>query len=428
MPQRVPDAVRRHHDAVLDLTLETLALVRAMWAMVAPTAIKATWKDQLQSNGLRLVRIQAEAATLGADYVSETLTEAGGYVAPEAFVNPAGFAGKAPDGRSLPGLLAVPANNAVGMLATGAAPAVALARGGRDLDRIVSTLVPDISRAAAQVDIATRPGVGYVRMVSPGSCPRCSILAGRVYRWNQGFLRHPNCQCVHVPTGIKSTRGALAEGYIDDPYDHFNGLTEAEQDRLFGPAYAKAIREGADIYQVVNSKRGRDRLGLFTNEGVTRYGRAGQRLKRGQKRLTPEGIYRQAEKFKLTREETLGLLREHSYLLPEGQQAARTMRGRGFRAEEYETEAQRRLRIAQRNWREAEQGINPYSTYAPLRRQGSQRPWVLDEPLTDADRLRAEAEYKAALMTGGERYTAAGDSLDKAYAMYLNDLRELNAR
>lgn len=425
---RAPEAVRAHHDAVLDLTLESLALFRSLWTQVAPTAVKATWKDLLKRNGLRIIEMQAAAAELGAGYVAESLTETDSYVAPEAFVNPAGFAGTAPDGRSLPGLLAVPANNTVGMLAAGASPAAALARGGRDLDRIVTTIVPDIARAATQVDIATRPGIGYVRMVSPGACPRCSILAGRVYRWNQGFLRHPKCQCVHIPTGLKSTKGAKAEGWIEDPYEHFNALTEAEQDKLFGPAYARAIREGADIYQVVNSKRGRDRLGLFTNEGATRYGRAGQRLKKGQKRLTPEGIYHQAEKFGLSREQTIELLREHSYLLPEGQESARTMRGRNMRTDEYETEAQRRLRIARRNWREAEQGINPYSTYAPLRRQGSKRPWVLDEPLTDAERLRAEAEYKAALITGGERYLASGESLDAAYRMYLRDLTELSAR
>ena len=38
--------------------------------------------------------------------------------------------------------------------------------------------------------------------------------------------------------------------------DRFNGMSEEEQDKVFGHADAQAIRDGADIYQVVNAHRG----------------------------------------------------------------------------------------------------------------------------------------------------------------------------
>lgn len=39
----------------------------------------------------------------------------------------------------------------------------------------------------------------------------------------------------------------------------FKSLSREEQDKRFGANYAQAIRDGADIYQVVNSKRGMQR-------------------------------------------------------------------------------------------------------------------------------------------------------------------------
>src|SRR5690348_18342012 len=36
-------------------------------------------------------------------------------------------------------------------------------------------------------------------LLNPPSCQRCAILAGRWYRWSQGFLRHPRCDCVNLP-------------------------------------------------------------------------------------------------------------------------------------------------------------------------------------------------------------------------------------
>jgi hypothetical protein len=175
-------------------------------------------------------------------------------VAPDSFVNPAAFGGWSSDGRSLAGSLygAVPYTK--NLIAGGTAPAVAKAKGGIFLELKVKTEIADAGRGAAGVDVATRAAVGYVRMLNPPSCSRCSVLAGRFYRWNAGFNRHPGCDCIHVPS--KGADAAKSEGLIHDPYEYFGSLSAAEQDRIYTKAGAQAIRDGADISQVVNSRRG----------------------------------------------------------------------------------------------------------------------------------------------------------------------------
>src|SRR5699024_7380691 len=112
---------------------------------------------------------------------------------------------------------------------------------------------------AAGVDTYVRRGVGYVRMVNPGACDRCIILAGKYYANNEGFLRHPNCYCFHVQTNPKA---AEAEGLITDPYDYFSSMSEEEQNKRFTKAGAQAIRDGADINQVVNAREGMSYAGV----------------------------------------------------------------------------------------------------------------------------------------------------------------------
>src|SRR5690606_26165994 len=107
---------------------------------------------------------------------------------------------------------------------------------------LAKTTVADAGRGAAGVDIASRRGVGFVRHLNPPSCSRCSILAGRFYRWNAGFLRHPGCDCIHVAATDKAMRGGHLEGLIHDPYEYFNGLSESEQNRLYTESGAQAIR------------------------------------------------------------------------------------------------------------------------------------------------------------------------------------------
>lgn len=112
-------------------------------------------------------------------------------------------------------------------------------------DRLVESLVQDAGRAAEQVATTITPKVGFVRFLSPPSCSRCAVLAGRVYRYSEGFLRHPGCDCIMVPTSLANP------AFVHDPVDlmregQVTGLSKADQ---------KAINDGADFGQVVNVRR-----------------------------------------------------------------------------------------------------------------------------------------------------------------------------
>lgn len=158
-----------------------------------------------------------------------------------------------------------------------------------EFDRLVESLVQDAGRAAESVSVAVRPDVRFVRYLNLPSCSRCAVLAGRVYRYSQGFLRHPNCDCVMLPTTV------AAPDLVQDPAElAAQGLVTG-----FSKADLRAIADGADPSQVVNVRR--------AQAGLRQAGRAIAR--RG--RLTPEGIYATTT----TREEAVQALRDAGYVL-----------------------------------------------------------------------------------------------------------------
>jgi len=279
--------------------------------------------------------------------------------------------------------------------------AQALEAGERQLTMMVLTEIADAGRGAAGVQIAARPRTGYVRMLNMPSCSRCVILAGRFYRWNQGFLRHPRCDCKHVPTMAADQAEAFANGLLDDPYEAFNRMSEAEQNRVFAKAGAQAIRDGADIFQVVNARRHMAYRGAFTNEGVTRFGWAGQLLRRGQRRPTPETIYR----LNPNREQAVEALRTYGYITGRGQLSSGVIRGyresRSTNMMSVLTAAERRVFIATRDWRDVQRGFNPWTPRAQ-ERHGGARVGGADYPLTPKIAAEVEARYYAAIATDGE--------------------------
>lgn len=297
-----------------ELEILALGIGRRFWRRINPADLSGSWVRSIAGLQPSLEAVQFQAAALGSGYGASSLAAQGTYSAPTSFVNPAGFVGSAPDGRSLSGLLYSPVTQVKAALAAGTAPAQALQVGRAALDRNVQTVVADTGRAAASVDIAARPRVGYVRMLQLPSCPRCVILAGKFFRWNAGFRRHPRCDCRHIP----STEN-IAGDITTDPYEYFRSLDAEAQEKAFGKPAANAIRDGADIFQVVNANRGTKPGGLITTEGTSRRGNFG----RGRPpRLTPEGIYSQG----LPREETLRLLERNGYILPGGQNPTGVLR------------------------------------------------------------------------------------------------------
>lgn len=203
------------------------------------------------------------------------------------------------------------------------------------LDLFVQSEIVAAGADAVATEILLEPAwTNYVRVLDLPSCDRCVILAGRIYRDLDGFARHPKCDCQHWP--VDSWAEAEAAGLVTDPMVAFergqiggyrtqeDGSTRFESS--LSAADAQAVRDGADLQEIVNAKRGGGRrpLGMTnavtaeifgrtvkaTLEGTTR--RAAWRRKHPDLpiRLRPESIYEHAK----DRDDAIRLLRLYGYI------------------------------------------------------------------------------------------------------------------
>ncbi|MEU3255853.1 hypothetical protein [Streptomyces sp. NPDC006997] len=322
--------------------------VRQVWRQIDREDISRSWQDVAPHLVAAVTEAQLAAAALADPYVDAVVAAEGADPAAAGRVRPRALSGIASDGRPLLSLLYQPVIDWKVRIAAGQAPTDAFHGSLASALRITRTQVADAGRGAAQVAMAGRRTIqGYVRVVQPPACGRCVILAGKEFGWNKGFQRHPRCDCIHLPTTLiarhqgrvgadrftPTTRpGGGASGFIT-PRAYFNSLSRAEQDRVFGAAGARAIREGGDMEQIVNARRGMRTMTVSgrrvrtTSEGTTRRGYfyrlerrraidrglvpssgAGFRLRTA--RLMPEEIFRLAA----SRDEALSMLRRFGYL------------------------------------------------------------------------------------------------------------------
>jgi GNAT superfamily N-acetyltransferase len=292
-----------HYRRQAVLARRAAAAVERLWREVDRRNIAASWRELLAQALVVVSSSQGIAAASSGIYVGDVLDELGLADIAAGHIQSQAFAGIASDGRPLDGLLYRPAVKALRQIGAGASVNRAMAAGLLDLDMIVRTQIGDAGRVADGVAITARPEVGgYVRMVVGKTCARCLILAGKRYRWNQGFQRHPRCDCRHIPVAED-----VPDDIRTDPSAAFRAMSREEQDRAFGKAGAEAIREGADMARVVNARRGMYVAGdrTFTTEAATRRG-IGRST-----RLMPEQIYREAGN---DRSEAIRLLRLHGYI------------------------------------------------------------------------------------------------------------------
>ncbi len=237
-----------------------------IWGTLDPTRLTASWvQDQIGDQLFISVARSQELAALAADVATDLiLLEQGIEVRSDGSIVPAALSGVSSDGRPLDSLLLQPLIQATALAAAGASPEQTMAGGANALARMVGTQVQDSGRNASGLGIAARPKTGWVRLVESGACSRCAILAGRWYRWSNGFDRHPLCKCRNIPAA-EDTDELTSQ---TDPMTRFNSLSEADQNRQFTKAGAQAIRDGADINRVVNSRRGA--MGLNQPGALTR--------------------------------------------------------------------------------------------------------------------------------------------------------------
>lgn len=302
-------------------------------------AARRQWKRNPRTVAATVAAFQILAARDAAAAVPLMLEEQDISAEPVAEVDPLSVAGVASDGRPLDTLLDQ-------------------AETDYQLGLMVATQIQDAARVASSLAIASRPGVtGWVRMMNPPSCSRCAVLAGKWFKWNQGFERHPKCDCRHIPaqeadysdvrlSGDKwfhtlPTADELGAKYPNLTVKMRNEAGIYSQEDIFTKAGAQAIRDGADLNQVVNARRGMQRAQLFgrdaftTLEGTTKRGlygtseaakaagyagrNVGQRgavknymeRRTRRARLMPETIYQIAD----DRADAIRLLKSYGYLI-----------------------------------------------------------------------------------------------------------------
>lgn len=298
------EAVANQHAAQQKrIALKAAKKLAKLWAQTDPGNIVQSWTKLIPEAMAVLAQGQTEAAAGAALYVEEALLAQGLNPLAEGELAPTMLAGVASDGRDLRTLIYQPVVDSLVAVKRGTILRRAMAIGLNTLDMIGRTQISDAGRAAESVNTVVRPKVqGYVRMLSKPSCSRCIILAGKFYRWNTGFSRHPRCDCRHIPAS-ENTAGDSTT----DPKQMFHSLSEPEQNKIFGQAGAQALRDGADINQVVNA-----RSGMYTAAGkkLTRSSTTRKGVRPGL-RMMPEQIYIEA---KGNRSEAIRLLRLHGYV------------------------------------------------------------------------------------------------------------------
>lgn len=186
------------------------------------------------------------------------------------------------------------------------------------IELLIASEVADAARSASQVEMIGQGWTEYVRVLNPPSCPRCTILAGRRYRWSTGFQRHPGCDCQMVP--VDDPRAA--NDLLTDPTTAF----DAGQVQGLSKADARAITDGADPLSVINATRGTSAPGItsakvatirsgrtlkHTTEGITKRGAWRKANPSLRLRLRPESIYAFAGD---DRDEAIRLLKVHGYI------------------------------------------------------------------------------------------------------------------
>lgn len=243
----LPQTAIDHYRQQQQIAIRTARDVQNLWRGM-PENFDLGWTEIGAEVFTTVIAGQLAASSTGLAYVDAVLAEQGIAAPADVQVNPARFQGGTRDGRPLESLLHGAVYNAKTAMRDGGTTATALAGAATWLEGVVLDVVRDANRQAVAAGYTARPAVGgWVRMLNPPSCKFCIVLAGKFFRWNQGFQSHPDCDCRHIPTAE-----AAAGDLTIDPYAYFRSLEEKQQDRLFGRNDAQAIRDGADIYRVVN--------------------------------------------------------------------------------------------------------------------------------------------------------------------------------
>lgn len=421
--QDLPTLARSYKDvqsAQADLAVEQLS---ARWRRGGPR-FDANWTVMAAAVQALMVESQRAMVERAEVYVPAVMAQTSQRVESVATLDLDAFSGATANGYPVEYALGTTPIVAKKAVADGASPRQAMSTAGSYLSGSIVNILMTSALSAEKASMATAGATGWIRVVNGGACIRCIVLAGKRYRWNSGFERHPRCRCQHIPAGMR-----LGSDWVTDPYEYFNSLDSSAQIKLMGSkGEAQAVRDGADIFQVANARRGLSRSGRFTSTGTTRRGFAGQRMPAGYRRLTPELIYDRSVAGKWSRERYVSELEKYGYITGRGQVSRGAIVGQregfgqlgggGARKAAREaieearrtgvrdplnrytmTAAERRVYDARRRWEVAQSGRSPYTspgfgnTPDPFG-LGLNRVTAGTRPITAAERALARKDWE----------------------------------
>lgn len=230
----------------------------AAWRRVDFGDLDASWTAIEPALTAQVVAAQIASAR-GSDAYTANLSRSYDVESDRSATVPEAFAGADTTGRPVSSLLHGAVTTTKQAVRGGLGAVQAMEAGATYLAAMLKTVLADTSRSSDMVSSVGRGYVRYVRVVEPGACSRCMVLAGSD-RFSKPFQRHPECRCTSQPLPVDDA-GVDVKG----PEDLFDELTAEEQDRRFGRAGAQAIRDGASVSQVVTARRGMGRPRTYSN-------------------------------------------------------------------------------------------------------------------------------------------------------------------
>jgi len=247
------------------IEINTLATTRALrawnqvdyddlngsWAVLAPQIVQ-------QATGAQV------ASARGSDSYTSQFAKQYDFDATSSRLVPEAFAGVDGAGRDVEGILFGAVTTTKEAVGAGLGRAQSLEAGANYLATIMKTVIADMGRSADITSATGRSYTHYVRVVSPGACSRCAMLAG-ISSYGTAFKRHPACKCTTAP--VVDGEAKAPAGFHSSPDEYFDSLSDAEQDRVFTRAGAQSIRDGADIHKVVSARRGANGIGYSSSIG-----------------------------------------------------------------------------------------------------------------------------------------------------------------
>jgi len=278
----VLDVARARQDRLIKLNRTVTTRSLSLWRRGMTADFDASY-GLIESDLNRQVQVgqlrAAEGATrTAARFASEYgLGGSGDAVVPQSFVGIDG------SGRELGTLLYGAVTTAKTAVGAGLGTTRALETGAAYLAAMIKTAMADLGRSSDLTAATSRRFAEYVRLVSPGACSRCAILAGKS-SYKVAFKRHPACKCTAAPVPDGES---APTGFHATPDAYFASLSPAEQDRVFTKAGAEAIRAGADPVSVASARRGA--TGISWSTRGTTVPNSRRRLERTRIGTKPDG-------------------------------------------------------------------------------------------------------------------------------------------